>query len=172
MNQSHSNGEPDASKIAQHLSPTKLGMLAPSPIVTRRTRTDSTWVMVYAFYLVYGAVRVVTWPWNCNRHFSTDPLWPSRTRRYPAKWNTFASPKDTVSSRPTTAIRTRSFTYPSKSVSYLFWRRSISLPWPLLVFSVSKENTYRCPAIKCAIACVRYRRNWKSAKLCTWKSSI
>lgn len=35
----------DVSK--QHLSPTKscsTGMLAPSPIVTRRTRTDSTWV--------------------------------------------------------------------------------------------------------------------------------
>ncbi|CAI6364865.1 unnamed protein product [Macrosiphum euphorbiae] len=58
MSESFSNGcEQEALKFASHLSPTKIGMLAPSPIVTRRTRTDSTSALALKNPQISGKVK-------------------------------------------------------------------------------------------------------------------
>ncbi|XP_050544472.1 cold shock domain-containing protein CG9705-like [Daktulosphaira vitifoliae] len=47
----------EAAKIAHHLSPSKMGLLTPSPIVTRRTRTDSTSALALKNPQVTGHVK-------------------------------------------------------------------------------------------------------------------
>ncbi|XP_050420819.1 cold shock domain-containing protein CG9705 [Adelges cooleyi] len=57
MSDTYTNEELDAARVAHHLSPSKMGLLAPSPIVTRRTRTDSTSALALRNPQVTGNVK-------------------------------------------------------------------------------------------------------------------